>query len=67
LRWESFAEALRACARVRPQVATRYSSTAKPELGEAATERRRWGHRVGEAEEEERRRRRMQRWRRNMA
>jgi hypothetical protein len=50
-------------------VATRYSSTAKPELGEAAgaaAERRRWRDGVGEAEGEARRAR-MQCWRRSMA
>jgi hypothetical protein len=54
LRWESFVEALRACARVRPQVSTRYCSTANAGLGSAAAaaaESSRWRGEVGVAEE----------------
>jgi hypothetical protein len=47
LRWESFVAALRACARVRPQVSTRYCSTANAGLGEGAAERSRWREETG--------------------
>jgi hypothetical protein len=67
--WESFVDALRACARVRPQVPTRYSSTAKLGLGEtagAAAERSRWRGQTGEVAEDERRWWRMDFLRRSM-
>uniref|UniRef100_A0A8R7URC6 Uncharacterized protein n=1 Tax=Triticum urartu TaxID=4572 RepID=A0A8R7URC6_TRIUA len=57
LRWESLAEALRACARVRPQVETRYPSTSKLGFGKmagAAVDMRRRSWEAGDAEGDER-------------
>uniref|UniRef100_A0A8R7Q4R0 Uncharacterized protein n=1 Tax=Triticum urartu TaxID=4572 RepID=A0A8R7Q4R0_TRIUA len=74
LRWESLVEALSAWARVRPQVSTRYSSTANPRLGgmgaATAERRRRSGGVAGaevDVEEKERRRETMRSRRRSIA
>ena len=64
------AEALMACAWVRPQVATRYSSTAKIGIGEmreAVAERRRWTEKTEEVAGEDSMRARIELRRRSMA